>query len=180
YRAERNRLLKFIADNHIEHVVFITTDDHQIRVHDLMYPATRGDMKAQTPVPDAFTIVAGPIGAVVPNWSGEHNFASVKSVADRLAAYERAAGIEPIGLRPNFPGLKQVYREGDPEADTMRSAVDFFSADTFNYATLETSADGKSLTVDYWGIDSYPPNRFPEPSEIRAPRRILGFRVEAD
>src|SRR5262249_48922046 len=180
YRAERNRLLKFIANNHIEHVVFLTTDEHQIRVHNLTYPATPGDMKTGTPVPGAFTLVAGPIGAVVPNRSGEHNYALRKSMADRLAAYERAAGIEPIGLRRNFPGLKQVFREGDPEADTMRSAVDFFSVDTFNYATLEISADGKSLAVDYWGIDSYPPNRFPEPSEIRAPRRILGFRIEAD
>jgi len=29
YRAERNRLLEFIADNRIRHVVFLTTDDHQ-------------------------------------------------------------------------------------------------------------------------------------------------------
>ena len=101
-------------------------------------------------------------------------------MADRPAAYERAAGIEPIGLRPNFPSLKQAYREGDPEADRKRSAVDFFSADTFNYATLEISADRKSLGIDCWGIDSYPPNRFPEASEIRAPRRILGLPIEAD
>jgi alkaline phosphatase D len=180
YRAERNRLLKFIEDNHIEHVVFLSTDDHLNRVHDLYYLAAPADMKTQRPVPGAFTIVAGPIGAVAPDRVRDHDYASVKSVADRLAANQRTAGIEPIGLRPNFPGLKQVYREGDPDADTMRQPVDFYSADTFNYVTLEISADGKSLSVGTWGIESYPPDRFPEPTEIASPRRILGFRIEAD
>jgi hypothetical protein len=58
--------------------------------------------------------------------------------------------------------------------------VDFFSPDTFNYVALEISADGKSLAVDTWGIDSYTANSFPEPDEVAAPRRILGFRIEVD
>src|SRR5262249_17258066 len=37
YRPERNALLKFIADNHIDHVVFLSTDDHQLRVNELGY-----------------------------------------------------------------------------------------------------------------------------------------------
>jgi alkaline phosphatase D len=180
YRAERTRLLKFIADNNINHVVFLTTDDHLNRVLELNYLADPTDPKSRRPVPGAFTVVAGPIGAVAPDKFTEHGFAAIKSVADKLAADERAAGIEPIGLRPNFPGLKQVYREGDPEADAIRQPVDFYSPDTFNYATLEISADGKSLAVDTWGINSYPPNSFPEPAEIAAPRRILGFRIDAD
>src|SRR5262249_42853702 len=72
-----------------------------------------------------------------------------------------------------------VFREGNPDADTLRGPPDFLSPDSFNYVTLEISADGKSLNVDTWGVDSYPPNRFPEPNEIAAPRRILGFRIEA-
>jgi len=180
YRSERNRLLRFIADNHIEHVVFLTTDDHVNRIHGLNYLEETGDSKIRIQASDAFTIVACPIGSLAPDRFTEHNYASVKSVADKLAADERAAGLDPIGLRPNFPGLKQVYREGDPDADAMRQPVDFYSGDTFNYVTLEISADGKSLAVDTWGIDSYPPNTFPEPAEISAPRRILGFRIELD
>jgi len=91
YRAERNGLLKYIADNRIEHVVFLTTDDHQNRVLGLNYLAEPGDAKSRTPVPGAFTVVAGPIGAVAPDRFTEHDFASVKSVADSLAADERAA-----------------------------------------------------------------------------------------
>src|SRR5262249_8579790 len=37
YRAERNALLKFIADNQIYNVVFLATDDHQNRINELFY-----------------------------------------------------------------------------------------------------------------------------------------------
>jgi hypothetical protein len=84
----------------------------------------------------------------------------VKSVADKLNTDEHAIGIEPIGLRPNFPGLKHVYREGDPHADAKRQPRDFYSADRFNYVTLQISADGKSLTVDTLG------NRFLSPEQL--------------
>ncbi len=32
-----------------------------------------------------------------------------------------------------YPGLHDVFREGDPDADTLRQPVDFYSPDTFNY-----------------------------------------------
>ena len=40
YRAERNALLKFIAENHIANVVFMATDDHQNRINELTYSPT--------------------------------------------------------------------------------------------------------------------------------------------
>jgi phosphodiesterase/alkaline phosphatase D-like protein len=178
YRAERNRLLKFIADNRIEHVVFLTTDDHRNRIQPLYYEPGNGVARAR--VADALTIVAGPIGAGGPDRFTEHGFAVAKLAAEQLAANERAAGLEPIGLPADFPGLIEVYREGDPDADRERRPVDFFSPDTFNYAALEVSADGKTLAVDTWGIDSYAANLFLEPGETAAPRRILGFRIKAD
>ena len=45
---------------------------------------------------------------------------------------------------------------------------------------LDISADGKALAINTWGIDSYPADRFLEPSDVAAPRRILGFRIEAE
>ena len=180
YRAERNRLLKFIADNHIEHVVFLTTDDHFNRVQELRYLSDPADPNSWQPVPGAFSIVAGPIGAMGPDRHTTHDFAAVKAASDKLSEQQRAAGIEPIGLRAAFAGLKQVYREGDPEADKRRDPIDFYSSDTFNYVTLEIAADGRSLAVETWGIDSYAPDSFPEPSAVAAPRRILGFRIEAN
>jgi phosphodiesterase/alkaline phosphatase D-like protein len=51
YRAERARLLKYIADNRIEHVVFLTTVDHLNRVHALDYLGELGNAKTRKPVP---------------------------------------------------------------------------------------------------------------------------------
>jgi phosphodiesterase/alkaline phosphatase D-like protein len=72
YRYDRNQLLQFIADNHIDHVVFLSTDDHQLRVNELGYftqfDANRTPIQSSyTRVPGAFEVVAGPIGATGPD-----------------------------------------------------------------------------------------------------------------
>lgn len=195
YRAERNDLLKFIADNGIRNVVFMSADDHQNRINELTY-VDNGVVKV---LPHAFSIVGGPIGAtgpdaatlpIYPNSSGlgtvptstvpnNNSFANIKAYADSLATYQTANGVNPVGLAANFPGLKNVSREGDANADTNRAPVDFISPNTFNYATLSISADGAVLTVDVQGINSYPTNSFPEPSTSNPVRSILRFQVEA-
>ena len=72
YRAERNELLKFIADNHINNVVFLSTDDHQNRINELTYFTNPSDPNSRTRVPNTFTIVAGPIGAGGPDSITDH------------------------------------------------------------------------------------------------------------
>lgn len=179
YRTERNELLKFIADNHIDNVLFLSTDDHQNRINELTYLADPNNPNSRVPVPNAFTIVAGPIGAGGPDAITDHSFSNIKSLADTLAASQKAKGIEPFGLDSNFLNVKNVFREGDPNADTLRQPVDFYSPDTFNYVTLDISADGKTLSVNSYGINSYAANTFPEPDKVGPVRRILGFDVIA-
>jgi phosphodiesterase/alkaline phosphatase D-like protein/predicted AlkP superfamily pyrophosphatase or phosphodiesterase len=182
YRAERNDLLKFIADNGITNVVFLTTDDHQTRINELEYSPT-GDTANQSSyvqMPgNVFQILTGPIGAGGPDGITDHSFNNIKSIADSLAAQQVAKGINPIGLDPNNPYLHDVYREGDPNADITRQPVDFYSPDTFNYSTLSVSADGKTLNVNLYGINSYAANTFPEPSDSNPVRRVLGFSMDA-
>jgi alkaline phosphatase D len=177
YRAERNRLLKFIADHQIGHVVFLTTDDHQNRVNELSYAPDPADPSHMVRLAGAFTVVAGPLGAGGPDTITSHDFARLKAGADTLANGEAAMGIDPIGLDPAFPGLAHVYREGDPAADRQRSPIDFYSPDSFNYVVLDISADGRTLSVDTWGIDSYRAHSFPEPATRNVPRHILGFQI---
>jgi phosphodiesterase/alkaline phosphatase D-like protein len=189
YRAERNALLKFIADNHIDHVVFLTTDDHQLRVNELGYftQFTTNSLGYPAPVqssyvrvPGALSIVAGPIGATGPDTITDHSFANIKSLADTLAAQEIAKGVDPIGLDTAFPGLKNVTREGDANADSNRTGFDFYSPDTFNYATLNISADGSTLTVGVKGINSYATNTFPQPGAANPVRDIMSFQIELE
>src|SRR5262249_11229832 len=139
YRAERNRLLQFIADNHIEHVVFLSTDDHLNRIHDLYYLRDASDAASRTQLPGALTIVAGPMGAAEPDRFTHHDWSTIKGQVDKIVADQRAAGIIPIGLRPQFPGLRRVFREGHAQADSERAPADFYSANTFNYVTLDVS-----------------------------------------
>ncbi len=175
YRAERNELLKFIADHKIDNVVFLSTDDHQNRINEVTYLADVNDRTSTTVVPNALTIVAGPIGGYGPNLVSRHNFSRIKLLADTLSLSEQLQGINPIGLDPKFPGLQNVYREGDPQADTLRQPIDFYSPDTFNYVTLDISGDGTTLSVNSYGINSYPDNTFPETTT--EPRRIIGFQI---
>jgi phosphodiesterase/alkaline phosphatase D-like protein/arylsulfatase A-like enzyme len=179
YRAERNELLKFIADNGIKNVVFLSCDDHQNRINELTYLDNINDPTSVKVLPNALSIVDGPIGATGPDSVTDHSFANIKKLSDDLVAKQVAAGVNPIGLSANFAGLKNVVREGDPSADTNRQAADFYSPDTFNYTIFDVSADGKTLNVNVQGINSTATNSFQEPSAANPVRSILSFSLDA-
>jgi phosphodiesterase/alkaline phosphatase D-like protein len=185
YRFERNELLKFIADNHIDHVVFMSTDDHQVRINELGY-FTQFDQNgtpiqsSYTRVPGAFEIVVGPIGATGPDTITDHSISNIQSLAQSFTSQQQSLGIDPIGLDPNFPGLINVSREGDPNANASRSAFDFYSPDTFNYASLSVDPTGHDLTVTVDGINSYAVNTFPQPNAGNPVRQILQFTISTN
>ncbi len=176
YRAERNDLLKFIADNNINNVVFLACDDHQNRINELFYTDTDGKTKQ---VANALSVVDGPIGAGGPDAVTDHSFANIKSLADKLAASETANGVNPIGLDKNFMGLSNLKREFDPTAATAPQPIDFYSPDTFNFTTFDISGDGKTLSVNVQGVNSYAQNTFVEPSAANPVRSVLSFDLTA-
>jgi phosphodiesterase/alkaline phosphatase D-like protein len=182
YRFERNELLQFIAQHNIQHVVFESTDDHQVRINELGY-FTQFDangtpiQSSYTRVPGAFEIVVGPIGATGPDGITDHSIANIQALAHSFASQQQALGIDPIGLEPNFPGLINVSREGDPNANANRSPFDFYSPDTFNYASLSVDPSGHNLTVTIDGINSYAQNSFPQPNAGNPDRQILQFTI---
>jgi alkaline phosphatase D len=178
YRAERNDLLKFIAENKIENVVFLSTDDHQNRVNEVTYLADLKNPNSRQVVPKCFTIVGGPLGASGPDKFTEHSFNNIKLLADSLVTLQKTKGINPLGLDPKFSGLRKVFREGDSQANILRQPVDFYTPDTFNYVTLEIGADGQTLSVNTYGINSYAANTFPEPDQVAPVRRILSFEIK--
>jgi phosphodiesterase/alkaline phosphatase D-like protein/arylsulfatase A-like enzyme len=179
YRAERNELLKFIADHHIDNVVFLSTDDHQNRINELTYFTDPTNPATRTRVPNAFTIVAGPIGAGGPDAVTDHSFSNIQKLTNDVVSKDLAKGYDPLGLDPTNPRVHNVYREFDPNADKNRTPVDFYTPDTFNYVTFNISADGKTLSVNTYGINSYAQNTFPEPNSANPVRRILGFDIDA-
>ena len=179
YRAERNALLKFIAEHRITNVVFLATDDHQNRINELLYSPTdqTADQSSYVKVPYCFEIVCGPLGATGPDLIQNHSFSLVKKLADSIAAAQTAANIEPIGLA-GYPGLRKVARLGDPEANKLRQPADFYSPDTFNYNVLDVSPDGKALTVTSYGIKSTVQNSFEEYDSVNNPEEVLfSFKI---
>lgn len=176
YRAERNELLKFIADNRIDHVLFLTTDDHEMRTTPLIYAPSPG---RKALVPGALQVVTGPIGGGGPDAITDHSFAHIVSVLNNPStAVDNdpdliAHGDPPIGLM-GFPGLKDVFREGDPKAASHPSSIDFFAPDQNGYTILAIAADA-TLTVESYGIPSFKANTFPQPKEPA--RLIMRFRI---
>ena len=80
----------------------------------------------------------------------------------------------PTALPYFLAGLRKVFREGDPNASTSPSPVDFYSPDTFNYTILNVAEDG-ALTVETWGIPSYQQNTFPQSTIDPTP--VFSFQI---
>ena len=180
YRAERNELLKYIADHRVHNVVFLATDDHQNRINELLYSPNgqTGVQASYVEVPYCLEIVCGPLGATGPDLISNHSFALVKKLADSIANAEIAENLEPIGLA-GYHGLQNVRRLGDPQADRLRQAADFYSPDTFNYNVLDVSADGKTLTVTSYGINSTVQNGFVEYDPVNNPEQeLFSFQIK--
>ncbi len=179
YRAERNELLKYIADNKITNVVFLSTDDHQNRVNELTYSPT-GETENQSSyqkVPYTFEIVAGPLGATGPDLITNHSFTMAQQLAKSLADAQVAAGVEPIGLQ-GYQGLKNVTRLDNPNAANNPSAVDFYSPDTFNYNVLDIDTNG-ILTVKSLGIVATAQNAGLEYDAAKNPvKEIFSFQID--
>ncbi len=181
YRAERNDIMKFIADNNIDHVVFLTTDDHEMRTTQLVYePDPVGHPGVKALVPGAFQVVSGPIGAGGPDAITDHSFANILNLLNTNSTTVDnnpdliAHGDPAIGLA-GMSGLSNVYRAGDPNAQFAPSSVDFYSPDQNGYTTLGFDAWG-NLTVSTWGIASYAANGFPQPDGTS--QLIMSFQID--
>ncbi len=180
YRAERNNLLKFIADNHITNVVFMATDDHQNRINEVTYSPS-GQLSTQSSyvkVPYCFSIVCGPLGATGPDLITNHTFSMAQQYANSIAAAQQAAGVETLGLI-GYPGLKNLVRDGHPAASTSPEPVDFYSPDTFNFTTLDVSADGKTLSVSSIGMDATAQNAGIEYANGPQAKTVFSFQIDA-
>ncbi len=180
YRAERNDLLKFIADNHITNVVFLATDDHQNRINELMYsPSGQTALQSSyVKMPYTFSIVAGPLGATGPDLITNHTFSMAQQYANSIFNAQQAAGVEPLGLM-GYPGLHDLIRDGDPQANSNPQAVDFYSPDTFNFTVLDVSADGRTLTVSSIGMDATTQNAGIEYANGPQARPLFSFKIDA-
>jgi hypothetical protein len=202
YICERNRLLKFIDDQGINNVVFLTTDNHYTAINNLTYNADPGDPGSPLlPARNAFEIITGPLGADVDPIDQTHNvdvYGLSLRDADRKVVDTwngdipdskgktnglKQAGFDPIGLEATFPGLvaSSVVAEGMPQGQII--AADFVSFRTFSYTVLKF--DRGSLAVRVMGMPAVlDPIALYDPATERAyeqttAHEILRFQVTA-
>jgi hypothetical protein len=95
---------------------------------------------------------------------------------------EKQAGLDPIGLEPDFPGLiaSSVQAQGVKAGSVEPLA--FASYNTFTYAVL--TVDGNTLTVRVTGINAADPIALTAPAGqadygSQEPQMILSFSIMA-
>lgn len=156
YRFERDTLLKYIDDNAIENVVFLTTDNHNTMINNLCYHAVPGDPSSPLlPARNAFEILTGPIGAasgpapVKADVQGLGGRAIDRRVIETLVGDvpntdgelkgQKQAGLDPLGLESGFPGLvaSSVWSDGGVQ-DVVEPEA-FAAFNTYAYAVLDVT-----------------------------------------
>jgi alkaline phosphatase D len=200
YRVERDRLLKFIDDQAIDNVVFLTTDNHNTMINNLRYRQVPEDQtSALVPARNAFEIITGPIGAgfgyppVKADLSGSSGRDAERVVTQTLVGDlpntdgelrgQKQAGVDPIGLEPDLVGVVTdsiIADGGQPGVDEPSA---FASFNTFTYAVL--SVDDRLLTVRVTGQPGPDVTALIVPDALRAwsnepAHTILQFQVQAN
>ncbi len=126
YLCERNRLLRWIDDNAIDDVVFLSTDNHYTVVNDLRYNATPDDRASPAkPARNAVEIITGPIGAATGPPAIGRELGAASRDLDKLILDLWNNGLRRVGLEP----------------------IKYGSFMTFSYAVLSADADRLSVTV---------------------------------
>jgi hypothetical protein len=165
YNCERNKVLKFIDDNAIDNVVFLTTDAHYTVINNLSYNTNPEDVKSTLkPARNAFEILTGPIGASVTNplvgraeitglsqrdtdrkivdiWNG------IAPDAKGTTQGLKQAGLDLIGLEANFPGLDTASIKSLNGKNGVSDPLNFVSFNTYSYALLTLDKDSIGVTV---------------------------------
>jgi alkaline phosphatase D len=166
YAAERNELLKFINDNHIENVVFVSADTHFFSVNNLTYQDSFGGPQIATSAVEVDTMaVAAPLivtqlpplltvaGLLPPDQlalynqlppTGKDEF--LKQLVDKT--FLAPLGYDPIGLDDNLPGA-----DGKIHAELLQGS--YFVSNDFGWTNFKVDPVRHDLVVTTYGIPAY-------------------------
>ncbi len=167
YAAERDALLKFIDDNHIENVVFVSSDHHWTSVNNLTYQDALGGPQIASSAFEVNTLAAAAPSAApllpaaafqlglisapqlalynsLPNAPDSDSIPNDKDdfVKLLLDTYLTKLGYDPIGLAPG----------GKIHATLLQG--DYFVGHDYGWTDFNIGTDGK-LMVTTWGIPAY-------------------------
>ena len=191
YAAERTEILKFINDNQIKNVVFVTADIHGTLVNNLTYQLAPG--QAQIPT-SAFEISTGsiafdaPFGPTVIDLATQLKLLSPEQRAfyDALPTVGKDAfvkqlvnaqlaplGYDPLGLDNNLPAANGLI-------DAKLLKGDYLSTQTYGWTKFDIAPETQKLTVTTYGIPYYTEKELlANPAAItnRTPEIVSQFEV---
>ncbi len=174
YAAERTEILKYINDNQISNVVFVTADIHGTVVNNLTYQTAPGQAQIAT---SAFEISTGsvafdaPFGQTVAQLAASAGLltADQKKIYDALPIANDADsvindkddfiknlvnqqikpfGYDPIGLNDNL-----AQANGLINAKLLQG--DYIAAHTYGWSEFNIDQQTQKLTVTTYGVDAY-------------------------
>jgi 3-phytase/alkaline phosphatase D len=163
YAAERTQILKFIADQHIDNVVFVTADIHGTLVNNLTYQTA--PFQPQVPT-GAFEISTGavafeePFGPTVAGLAAQLGFISPaqKAYYDSLPAFPGLGKdnfIEALVNGQTTPlGYDPVGLASSP-IQVTKSTGGYVATHIFGWTEFNVDRDSKALTVTTYGVPSY-------------------------
>jgi phosphodiesterase/alkaline phosphatase D-like protein len=178
YAAERNALLRFIEQNHIENVVFVSSDTHWTSVNNLTYQDFLGGPQIATSVFEVNTLAVAsiPIAPQVPAVAKSFGLISQAAldfynfvlqvapditdnnvpvpddkddfVEQLLSGYMASLGYDPIGLDHNLA-------QADGKINATLLAGDYFVGHNFGWTDFNIDAITGKLMVTTWGVPLY-------------------------
>jgi 3-phytase/alkaline phosphatase D len=197
YAAERTELLKFIDDNKIKNVVFVTADFHGTIVNNLTYQTAPG--QAQIPT-GTWEIITGSVAYDAPfgpTVAGLFLTPAQKAFYDSLPATSdvdsvvndkddfikqaingalQPFGYDPVGLNNNIPQV-----DGLIKANLLQG--DYIATHTYGWTKFDIDPVTQKLTVTTYGVKPYTEAELlADPAAIISlePQIVSQFEVDPD
>jgi uncharacterized repeat protein (TIGR01451 family) len=166
YAAERTEILKFINDNKISNVVFVSADIHGTLVNNLTYQTAPGQAQIAT---SAFEVVTGSVAYDAPFGPTVAQIAAAiglltpaqKALYDALPNAGKDAfiknivnsGLAPLGYDP--VGLDNNLPQANGLINAKLLQGDYVATQTYGWTEFNIDQQTQKLTVTTYGIDAY-------------------------
>ncbi len=163
YALERADVLRFIEDNAIRNVVFISADIHTTFINNLTYQTEAGGAQIPThcfEISTEATAYYKPTGQMIMEEAGKIGLLS----KDQYAAYqkmlfpEKDAQLEQI-VNTVVLGLQGFTKLGleDSLVDWQRVKGGWVVGHTYGWSEFQVDADTQNLTITTYGVPAYSP-----------------------
>jgi phosphodiesterase/alkaline phosphatase D-like protein/predicted AlkP superfamily pyrophosphatase or phosphodiesterase len=191
YAAERTEILKFINENKISNVVFVSADIHGTLVNNLTYQTAPGQAQIAT---SAFEITTGSVGYSEPFGQTVAKLGAALGVITpaQKAAYDSFntagkdafikgvvdGGLNPLGYDPL--GLDKNLTQANGLINAKLLQGDYVATHVYGWTEFNIDQKTQKLTVTTYGIDPYTRAELEaNPSAItnRQPKIVSQFEV---